>query len=123
MGEWKKGDPVEITNTESDYYGQIGVVDDLGKKGGLWVKHTDGVTEYHPWGYKIVGQCSQLGGFDCPEGFQVVEFRKKAIRARLKLRRQTLSPRFRFSDIRHLKPFCPKSDDAKTIDVGEKVGV
>jgi hypothetical protein len=49
------GKTVEITNFRSAYYGQCGVVVDKGFKGGVYVRHDDGETVYHPWGYGTPG--------------------------------------------------------------------
>jgi hypothetical protein len=54
MHEWKAGDTAEITDLASKYFGQTGVVIKHGVKGGLYIKHSDGETVHHPWGYDIV---------------------------------------------------------------------
>lgn len=52
--EPKRGDRIRIVDPKSVYYGQEGVVDDIGMRGQLYVRHADGRVVFHPWGYEKV---------------------------------------------------------------------
>lgn len=59
--DFKKGEKVRITDKRSIYCGQIGEVESEAKTGGLNVKHSDGRTIYHPWGFERVQPSSTPG--------------------------------------------------------------
>lgn len=50
----KQGDKVKITDYRSTFYGQVGVCEKQGERGGWWVRHEDGRLVYHPLGYQKV---------------------------------------------------------------------